>query len=513
MVRQGEAARNDRVSIWMASAEGPHIGQFSGSSDIDVAVVGGGIVGLTTALRLIEAGREVAVLEGAEIAAGVSGYTTAKLTAGHGLIYSHLQSLRPETARLYGESQMAGLSAVLGIAERYGIDCDLERVPNYVCAESEDDLEKLEAEAQAARQAGLAVELTTDVKDAPFPIAGALRLEEQAQFHPRKYLLGVARAILDAGASVFERSRVVEITGQGPYVVKTAEGELNARALVVATHYPIVEQGFFVNRIHPRRSYVVAARLRTASSHGMFINVGSPTRSVRTTLLSDGERLLLVGGEGHRVGQETNTAERYEKLELFMNAHFSVGETLFRWSTQDNHSVDRLPYIGRLGNEGELYTATGFAGWGMTNGTAAGLIITDLIEGHANQWSDVFDPQRPTLAAAASQAFVESANVATHELRGKLASRDELSIEKIKPGEGAIVELNGAQSAVSRDSSGEIHVLSAKCTHMGCTVTWNDAESTWDCPCHGSRFAADGQVLHGPALHPLEALPRQESPS
>jgi glycine/D-amino acid oxidase-like deaminating enzyme/nitrite reductase/ring-hydroxylating ferredoxin subunit len=502
----GEAARRDRVSFWMATTVAPEYGRLGDTVDAEVVVVGGGIVGLTAAWLLADVGVDVVLVEADGLAAGVSGYTTAKLTAGHGLIYSHLQDLEADAPRMYADAQLAGLQLVLELCERHAIDCDLETTPNYVVAETGDELEKLEAEAEAARCAGLPVEQVTGAGVVPFPAVGALALPEQRQFHVRKYLLGLAKLIDEAGGRIFDHSRVVEITGDGPYVVRTPDGSVRARAVVVATHYPIVEQGFFVTRIHPRRSYVVAAALMDTAPEGMFINVGCPTRSVRAAPLSDGQRLVLVGGESHRVGQDEDTSARYEALERFMREHFLVGETMFRWSTQDNHSIDRLPFVGRLGDEGQLYVATGFAGWGMTNGTAAALTISNALRSKQTPWAPLYDPDRKHLLASAKGFLVENTNVAAQQLKGATTTTV-AALDDLRPGHGAVVSIDGAKQAVSRDPAGELHTVSATCTHMGCTVTWNDAESSWDCPCHGSRFAPDGNVLHGPALQPLERLP------
>lgn len=508
----GDAASQERVSFWVATTEAPEHGPLIEASSTEVVVVGAGIVGLTTAWRLAEAGVEVMVVEATQLAAGVSGYTTAKLTAGHGLIYSHLQDLDADAPRMYAEAQLAGLQFVSELCARHAINCDLETASNYVVAQTADELDRVEVEAEAARSAGLACEKLSDADVVPFPAVGALGLREQKQFHVRKYLLALANLVNQAGGRIFDHSRVVEITGEGPYVVRTADGLVRTRAVVVATHYPIVEQAFFVTRIHPRRSYVVAAPLTDTEPEGMFINVGSPTRSVRTAPLPDGQRLLLVGGEGHRVGQDEYTSKRYEALERFMREQFSVGQTMFRWSTQDNHSVDRLPYTGRLGDEGQLYVATGFAGWGMTNGTAAALAISDAIQGTKNSWAALYDPNRKHFLASAKSFLVENTIVAAQQLHGATSSLLP-EVEVLRPGQAAIISIDGLKQAVSRDQAGELHRVSATCTHMGCTVSWNTAESSWDCPCHGSRFASDGTVLHGPALRPLERLHQPDTES
>jgi glycine/D-amino acid oxidase-like deaminating enzyme/nitrite reductase/ring-hydroxylating ferredoxin subunit len=501
----GEAARADRVSFWVASAPAPRFGRLEGRCEADVAVVGAGIVGLTAALLLAEAGKDVLVVEADRIAAGVSGYTSAKVTAGHGLIYSHLEgAFDSETARFYAESQTAGLSLIRELCEGRPIACDFEPQANYLFAETKADLEQLEREAAAAGRAGLRVSLAREV-DIPVPTEGALRLDGQAQFHVRKYLLALASFVIEAGGRIVESSRVTEVSGEGPYLVSAATGAVEAASVVVASHYPVVQGEFFAKRIHPRRSYVVAAPLSGAEPPGMFINVSPPTRSFRTTPLPDGSRLLLVGGEGHRVGQEDDTESRYDILEGFMREHFAVGETAYRWSTQDNFTLDGLPFVGRPGGAGGTFVATGFGGWGMTNGTAAALAISDAIQGRSNLWAGIYDLERRSILASAGRFLTETANVVAQEIGGHLPPRPQ-SIDALEACQGVVISLDGKDVAVSRSPDGSLRAVSASCTHLGCRVSWNPAESSWDCPCHGSRFASDGRVLHGPASDALKAI-------
>jgi glycine/D-amino acid oxidase-like deaminating enzyme/nitrite reductase/ring-hydroxylating ferredoxin subunit len=498
-------SRADRISFWLDTTEPPTLPVLSGTQEADVAVVGGGIVGLTSALLLARAGSSVLVVEGARLASGVSGFTTAKVTAGHGLAYSRIESDHDaDAARRYAEAQEAGLSLVRSLVQSHAIECDLETLPNYVVAEEESELEVIEEEAAAARRAGLNARVVSD-SDAPFPSVGAVALPDQSQFHPRRYLLGLAHAVLEAGSEIFDRSGVLEISGEGPYVVRTEQGEARASAVVVATNYPIVEPGFFATRIHPSRSYVVAAKLSGAAPAGMYINTGSPTRSIRTAPVDDGGRLAIVSGEGHRVGQEPDTDERYARLEAFMREHLDVGETLYRWSTQDAYSVDGLPYVGRIADDQELFVATGFAAWGMTNGSAAALAIANEFDGTSPEWSELFALDRGTVRASAADFLRENVNIAVQEVAGALRGSDG-SLGDLRPGEAAVVDVDGSAVAAYRDPSGALNAVSAICTHMGCKVSWNPAEASWDCPCHGSRFAPDGSVLHGPALRRLESV-------
>jgi glycine/D-amino acid oxidase-like deaminating enzyme/nitrite reductase/ring-hydroxylating ferredoxin subunit len=498
----GEASRHDRRSYWIASTHAPELSSLEGSMRADAVVIGAGIVGLTAALLLCKADRKVVVLEAGRVAGGVSGYTTAKLTAGHGLAYSRLEhAFGRDHARAYAESQTSAIDFVRDLCRREQIECDLEERTNIVYSASSSDAAKLEEEAAAASRAGLSASLVRD-SGLPFPGAAAVRLTGQAQFHVRKYLLGLLSLVRDAGGQVFENSRVEEITGTKPYETQGAGGTVSAPVVVVATHYPIVGQGFFATRVHPRRSYVLAAPLtRDVELDGMFITAARPTRSLRTAPLAGGGRLLLVGGEGHSVGDRPPTPRPYETLERFMRDHFDVSEVSYRWSTQDNYTVDGLPFVGEVPGAAGIHTATGFGGWGMSNGTLSAMLMADAIKGVASPWSGVYALGRQSLGASARRFLTENTRIAKRQLGGRRAPKEEA--EAVATGEGAILSLDGQKAAVSRDASGKLIAVSAACTHMGCTVAWNAAESTWDCPCHGSRFAPDGKVLHGPATGQL----------
>jgi glycine/D-amino acid oxidase-like deaminating enzyme/nitrite reductase/ring-hydroxylating ferredoxin subunit len=474
-----------------------------------VAVVGGGIVGLTTALLLKRAGLTVAVLEAGSLAQGVSGHTTGKVTAGHGLAYSRLErQLGPRQARVYAESQTAAVELVFRLAKELGIDCDLERVPNHVFAEDDEQVERLAAEASAYGRAGLDVQLVRN-PDVPFPARAALRLERQGQFHPRKYLLGLARAIQGDGAMVFERVRALAVHQGSVFHVETTSRTVLARHVVLATHVPITMKGWFFARVHPRRGYAVAAPIADGALDGMWINVGAPTRSLRTTPLEQGRRLLIAVGEGHRPGQDGDTRERYDALASYVRTHFPGTEIAYRWSTQDAYSVDGLPFVGAAGGDGRLLVATGFGGWGISGGTLAGILLADWVLGRRTEWMRLYDAGRAALVRSAPSLVRENASVMLRLLGDRLKKRPG-SPDDVARGEGRVLDLESGRAAVFCGDDGELTAVSAICTHMGCVVSWNTADRTWDCPCHGSRFATDGSVLEGPATRPLE---RVELPS
>jgi glycine/D-amino acid oxidase-like deaminating enzyme/nitrite reductase/ring-hydroxylating ferredoxin subunit len=491
-------------SYWVESTSSSAYPQLEGGADADVCVVGAGLVGITTAILLQEGGRDVVLVEMDGVVRGVTGYTTAKVTSGHGLIYASLESSHgAETARGYAQANEAGLERVAELVDRYSIDCDFERKANYAYCERPDDVDDIRAEVDAAARAGLDVSLVTETS-LPFPVAAAIELRDQAQFHPRKYLLALLDVFTSNGGRVFEKTRATGINEGAPCVVETIGGEVRARHVVLATHYPFVDRALLFPRVHPKRSYVVAGPADRLPE-GMFISSTQPTRSVRT--IPDGERtLLLVSGEGHSTGQEYETEERYENLNRWGAEHFGL-RTEYRWSTQDGSSLDQLPYVGtiRRGTD-DVYTATAFNKWGFTNGTTAAEIISDAILGRTNEWAELFDVHRVTVKQSAEKFVSENTKVAIHFVRDRALHPQRTNVEDLAPGEAGVHRAGTQMIAAYRDEAGVLHQVSAICTHLRCVVSWNPAEKTWDCPCHGSRFDFDGRVIQGPAVHDLERV-------
>ena len=470
-----------------------------------MAILGAGITGVTAAHLLKQAGKTVALLEMNRVGYGATGYTTAKLTVGHNLVYADLlTSYDVETAARYARSNQEAIELVARIVREQAVECDFERAPNYVYAESRESVRSIEREVEAAQAAGIVAELTTET-DLPYPVAAAVKVDGQAQFHPWKYLAALAGTVEGAGSHVFESTRATDVRAGAPCIVETAGGRVRAGHVIVATQLPFLDRGLFFARAHPTKSYAVAAAIEeNAAPRGMYISVDEPTRSVRSTGGGDGRRFLIVGGEGHKPGDEPDTRRRYERLEAFLADRFGATAE-YRWSTHDYSPVDKLPFIGRLRRgEERVLVATGFAKWGMTKGTLAAAILTDAILGRPNEYADMYDATRLNPKRSAARFGKENGKVAALFFRDRVRPRPgEEDVERLAPGEGLVARIGGKHYAVSRREDGELVTLSARCTHLGCIVGWSAADRAWECPCHGSRFAADGKLVQGPATDDL----------
>ncbi|WP_338898183.1 FAD-dependent oxidoreductase [Streptomyces sp. TG1A-60] len=498
----------EQKSYWIANApqEGVHPA-LDGDLAVDVAVIGAGIAGISAAWELARRGRRVALLEADRVAAGVTGHTTAKVTALHTLVYDRLRRTRgAEAAALYARSQTEAVRHAAALVEELGIACDWEDAAAYTYAEDEGRVEELRAEAEAAREAGLPAEFVTET-GLPFPVAGAVRVEEQAQFHPRRYLLALVDELVRQGALVHERTRVVRLKEGTPCRLTTEAGyTVTAGDVVVATHYPVFDRALLFTRLSPRRELVLTAPIPAdADPHGMYITQEQRTRSVRTAPYQDGRRLLIVTGE-HFTPGTGHVDERFGLLAEWAVERFGQLDFTHRWATQDNDSTDSVPLVGPF-HAGSRHTwvATGFGGWGMSGGIMAGRLLADQITGHKAPWSDLYDPRRVLSAVREAPSFLKhQAQVARHFVGDRLAPSSATSVDAIAPGDGAVVRVRGHHCAVHRDEAGSLHAVSARCTHMGCLVGFNRAERTWECPCHGSRFDPDGTIVQGPATKPLK---------
>lgn len=491
-------------SYWLTPSGQRNFPELKEDLNVDVAIVGGGMAGITTAYLLSHEGIKPVVLEADRVAFGTTGHTTAKITSQHELIYDKImKKIGIEQAQQYAAANESAIREIEKIVKDLEIECDFEHQSAFVYTELDQNIQKINDETKAALELGIKAEY---IEEIPFSIQikAALRYDNQAQFHPRKYLLALADEITANKCAIYEHSKVVDLEEkEGGYELKTGNGsKIRAKKVVIASHYPFFNKaGLYFARLYVERSYIIAIRAGERYPGGMYINAEEPTRSLRGQPSAEGE-LTLVGGENHKSGQSADTLQHYRALGYFANQHFTVEDVPYHWSAQDCMTLDDIPYAGRYTTDTpNLYVATGFGKWGMTNSTASAMLIRDLILRDRCDWEDVYSPSRFNIAASMKNVVVENANVAAELLEGKLSALpDDVDI---KPGEGRAVEIDGHRTGAYRDKDGNLHLVDTTCKHMGCELNWNTAEKSWDCPCHGSRFDIDGEVIEGPALRAL----------
>jgi glycine/D-amino acid oxidase-like deaminating enzyme/nitrite reductase/ring-hydroxylating ferredoxin subunit len=467
----------------------------------EVCVIGAGIAGVTTAYLLATAGKRVVVLEDGPIGGGETGRTTAHLSNALDDRYHVLERIHgTEGARIAAASHAAAIDRIESIVRQEAIDCHFRRLDGYLFVPPGDSLDVLDAEVEAARRAGIA-----DIVRLPraplesLDTGPCLRFPRQGQFHPILYLNGLAAALERAGGRIFGRTHVTGVEAGPPAQVATASDRtVTADFVVCATNTPVIDWLVIHSKQAAYRTYAIGARVAGAVPIALYWDTADPYHYVR--LAGD---ILIVGGEDHKTGQEDDGVDRFARLEHWTRGRFPIGAVEFRWSGQVMEPVDGLGYIGRNpADKGHVFVATGDSGHGMTHGTIAGILITDLIVGRSNEWQKLYDPSRKSLRSV-GEYLKENLNVAKqyadYVTPGEVRSEDE-----IRPGHGAVIRERLKKFAVSRDDSGTLHRASAVCPHLGCIVHWNSLERTWDCPCHGSRFGVDGKVLNGPALGGLE---------
>ena len=492
-------------SYWIASTTKSDYPALNDDIMADVCIVGGGIVGISSAFLLAQEGLKVALIEANRILHGTTGHTTAKITSQHSLIYARLkQAVGEEKTRQYAQANESAIHMIAQLVEEKNIDCDFTWLPAYVYTQSNQFIEQIEAEVEAALSLGIKASYLQDIP-LPFKIKAAMRFDNQAQFHPLKYLKCLAEEIINLGGKIFEQTQAINIEEGQTYSVITRNGkQIKSPRVIIASHYPFFDGGgLYFSRIYAEKSYVIGAKITEKFPAGMFISADDPVRSLRSQPYEDGD-LILIGGESHKTGQDLNSNTHYSNLVDFANTTFQVQDIPYRWSTQDCMTIDGIPFVGHLtSNSPNLYIATGFGKWGMSNSTVAAMILKDLIVKGENPWTPVYDPHR-LIIPSITTFFSQNANVAKEYISGKLRPAAENA--QIKKGEAAIINVDGEKAGAYRDKNDKLHVLDITCTHLGCELAWNNAELSWDCPCHGSRFSYEGEIIEGPALNPLQKI-------
>ncbi|MDA7026018.1 FAD-dependent oxidoreductase [Bacillus sp. CLL-7-23] len=492
-------------SFWRDSTHLPTFQNLTDDLNTDVTIIGGGITGITTAYMLTQKGYRVVLLDADRILNGTTGHTTAKITAQHDLIYDELIShIGMENARLYYEANLEALSFIKHLVQGQNISCDFEEQDAVIYTTEEASVKKMTKEHEAYQKLGIDREMIHDLPVA-IDIKAGLVMKNQAQFHPLDYLKHLTETIQQRGGQIFENTAAQEIkAGDHPKVITRNGQTIMSDYVLCCTHFPFHDKkGFYFARLEPSRSYILAIKPKSPYPDGMYLSIDQPSRSLRSVMIN-GEKMVLVGGESHKTGQGKETMQHYQALESFAESVLGVEDIPYRWSTQDLMTLDKIPYIGPIGKgEKRILVATGFKKWGMTSSTLAAQIMTDHITNESNRYQEIFKPARFHANPSVKKAISFNTDVAKHFVEGKLepplGKADGLAND-----EGAVVSMKGKRTGAYRDQNGSLHLVDTTCTHMGCEVEWNDGERTWDCPCHGSRFSIDGDVIEGPAVLPLK---------
>jgi glycine/D-amino acid oxidase-like deaminating enzyme/nitrite reductase/ring-hydroxylating ferredoxin subunit len=519
---QSEAGRaGANPSLWERTANKLSTAPLAKDVTTDVCVIGAGIAGVTTAYCAARENRSVVLVTHGPVGAGMTGRTTAHLVNAIDDRYLDLEKfLGQESSRLTAESHTAAIDCAERIVREHQVDCDFERLDGYLFLPRGGSVAELMDELQAIHRAGLlGVQRVDSVPNTNINSDAVLRFPRQAQFHPLKFLNGVARTVIDSGGKIFTGTRVVSVEDGDRVKVKTADGHtIAAHAAVVATNSPINDRVAIHSKQAPYATYAICLRVTREIDHALFWDTAETAEEERRKIgpvsyhyvrfaRDEQGDVLVVGGADHKTGQANDCAQRFVKLERWARDRFPfVGKITDHWSGQVMEPVDGIAYIGRNPGDQNVYVVTGDSGNGITHGILAGTLITDLIAGRKNAWAKLYDPSRKTLKPGVLAAYIaENANV-TAQFRDYVTAGSAKSVDAIKPGEGAVLRAGMKKIATYRDEHGKLHAFSAICPHLGCVVRWGACEKTWDCPCHGSRFDALGRVVNGPAISNLEGI-------
>ena len=496
------------VSYWHRTARARQYPPLTRNIETDTLIVGGGITGVTCAYILGTKGMSAALIEAGSLCDGTTGNTTAKVTIQHGLIYAHLLTQEGEqTARRYKEAQCSALEFVRDVVNKEKIDCGLTDSTAWLFAQSEQEAAEVEREYEAAIKLDIDAEV---MKNPAFPHRNLCMTgyHHQAVFHPVRYVAALAEAAAQSGVGLYCGTKAVEIKDGDIIEVRCENGvTIKAKHLLMATQYPLYDGlGFYFARLYPKREYGIAVEAEKTSPDGSYINAGDPARSIRTHVEGD-RRVLIVVGEGHYTGRsKCDMKDHFERLTGYAEDIAGVKTMLANWSAQDYETPDRIPYIGRIGAKSHIYVASGYAKWGMTNGTFAGMLVSDIITKSVSRFEETFSPLRPDIQGNLGKIVPEVAGQVGELIKSKFEPAQ--GIADMRPGDGRIIDFAGNKAGIYLDEDGNVTVVDIACAHMSTHLNYNSAERSWDCPAHGGRFAFDGTLLEGPPKHSLKILYR-----
>lgn len=489
------------ISYWLDSTTPTNYAKLKEEINTECLIIGGGIAGISTALALQEAGMSTVILERDRIGHGTTGYTTAKITSGHNLVYSDLiKSFGIEQARQYAEANTYGIKKIKENIETYNIDCYYKDLAHIIYTREEKRLEKFEKELEACHALHLPVSFQNNLP-LPFSTWGGLRYEEQGQFHPLLYLQQLAAAYIEKGGKIYENTKAEQIDYKNN-VISTEEGLVKAGNIVITTHYPYFDQGhLYFMKMYPYTSYIIAIK-RTKDMkpiNDMYINTDFIIRSFRSLTTQKGD-YLLIGGGSHRTGQSKHEQNHFITLINYAKEIYGSIDLAYTWAAGDYVASDKVPYIGHLAEDiNNIYVATGFGKWGMTHGTASGKIISDLILKGENPWQDIYSPSRHMHYKGFIHTLENGLDSGLAYVKSMFDAGKVSEINNLKSEEACVIKLHHQRIGIYKDTKGQLFALDTSCPHLGCHVEWNQATRTWDCPCHGSRYRYDGTLIDGPS--------------
>lgn len=492
-------------SYWVESSTRPTFPKLDKDIDTDVCIIGAGITGIMSAYMLLNKGLKITLIDKGEICDGVTQNTTAKITSQHGLIYNYLEvTFGTEFAKLYLESNQKAIDTIESIVKKEKIECEFERADNYIYTCTDEYMQRIKDEVETVQRLGLNAELIDKV-NLPFEIKNGIKFPNQAKFHPLKYLYKIVEVLKNNGVEIYTNSLVQDTKRNGEnYEIVTEKNKINTKYVVMTTHYPIKSfPGMHFLKMYQDRSYAIAIEPNAKFDEGMYISAESPVASFRPI----NEKLLIIGGQDHKTGDNSKDLDIcYKSLETYAKEIYPSMKVKYRWATQDCVSLDKVPYIGEFSNlMPNFYVATGYKKWGMTTSHVSAEIIRDKILKQRNKYQEIYKATRMG-PLKNHKEFGNMLKQSVYSLAINKLKTPKYKFEDLGKDMGGVVEYKGRKMGIYKDKEGKIYAVEPYCKHLGCELSWNNLEKTWDCPCHGSRYDYTGKLITEPASNNLDRI-------